>query len=95
MDKETKDILSESKQLQSLVNADGWSVAKSKLVNKITDLQNAFNIEDKTPEGMLVDLKARKIATLILFDWIRDVEGTAQSADDFKKQSKGYIVKSQ
>lgn len=94
MDKETQEILSEGKQLLSLVNTDGWEMAKNKLVNKIADLQNAFNIEDRTPEEMVIDLKARKIASMILFDWVRDIEGTAQASTDVKAAKKSYMVQS-
>lgn len=91
-DKETQQVLSEAKQLQSLVGSEGWSVARGKLTQKIIDLQNAFNIEDKSADEMLVDLKARKQASLVLFDWLRDVEGTASGADDVRVFRKSYII---
>lgn len=91
-DKETKQVITDAKQLQSLVNSEGWGVAREKLVHKITDLQNAFNIEDKDEHEMLVDLRSRKLASSVLFDWIRDVEGTASSADDIKVQKKPYMI---
>lgn len=92
IDIETKRILGEAKQLQSLVNGEGWDIARKKLTDKIADLQNAFNIEDKDEHEMLTDLKARKLATAILFDWIRDIEGTAHGADDMKINKKSYII---
>ena len=92
MDKETQDILSEQHRLETLVGSEGWSVARDKLVQKVLDLQNAFNINETSAELMLIDLKARKIATQVLYDWLRDVEGTAQSAESNKPKKKSYFI---
>lgn len=92
-DKETQAVMHEYQTLESLVNHEGWGIARIKLVDRITDLQNAFNIESKNAEEMLIDLQARKIATAVLLDWIKEIEGTAQANQNVNNVMKPYIVR--
>lgn len=91
----TDQIIGIQKRLNGLVGHEGWSIAREKLIERIQDLQNAFNIEDKTADEMLVDLKARKIATTILWDWLQDVEGTAKQLESntLTLTKEDYIVR--
>lgn len=94
MDSETKAVLSEQQHLALLVDGTGWGIARAKLVEKINELQNAFSIEETTPEKMLVDLQSRKLASTILFDWLRDIESNKQVAEETRSAlDKGYIFK--
>lgn len=94
MDAETKKVLGNQKRLLNLVGHEDWPVARQVLADKILDLQNAFNIEDTDPQKMLVDLQARKLASSILFDFLREIEGTAQQAKETElPKGKSYIVK--
>lgn len=81
VDPETEQIKNIARSLQGLIDHEGWAIARSRLTDKILDLQNAFNVDDSSMEKMIVDLKARKFATTILFDWLRDIESTPQQAD--------------
>lgn len=92
---ETQKVLSIQKRLHDLLGHEGWSVARDKLFEKISDLQNAFNIDDNSPENMLIDLKARKIATTILFDWFRELEGSASqfTTNDLTLNRESYIIR--
>lgn len=93
-DKETQDLLLKYKEIHDLVGHVGWRLVREKLSQKVLDLQNAFNIEEATPEKMLIDLQARKMASGILFDWLREVEGDAQTAvENPQTLDKSYIVK--
>lgn len=92
-DKETLQIISEQKTIANLVGHDGWKIARQKFVDKMLDLQNAFNIEDTDPTKMLIDLQARKMATGILHDFLREIEGTAQQAFENKNIDKSYIIR--
>lgn len=94
MDKETQDILLKYKEIHDLVGHPGWHLVRAKLTGKVLDLQNAFNIDESSPEKMLIDLQARKMASGILFDWLREVEGDAVAATENKEVlDKSYIVK--
>lgn len=93
MPDDTEKIQAEQKSTQSLVNDERWGVVRSKLVEKIQDLQNAFNIQDSDPTKMLVDLQSRKLATDILVSWLREVEGTADQASQIPQTGSSYIIR--
>jgi len=82
MDNETKKIISEQDMLRELVGHQGWQVARRIIADKILNLQDAFAIEDKTATAMLNDLRVRKKAAQILFDFLKEIEGTAQQSQD-------------
>ena len=44
---------------------------------------------------MLIDLRARKIATTILFDWLQDIEGTGKQyeSNGLTLTKEDYIVR--
>jgi hypothetical protein len=93
-DKETQDILLKYKEIHDLVGHAGWKLVRVRLTEKVLDLQNAFNIESEDAHKMLVDLQARKMAAGILYDWLREVEGDAQTSVENKPAlDKSYVVK--
>lgn len=93
IDAETKKLVAQQQEANDLVNHRAWGWARKKLADKIIDLQNAFNIESSDPTKMLIDLESRKLATQILWDWVRDIEGTASQSFDNKPMDKSFIVK--
>ena len=93
MDNETKQILSEQQLLKDLVGHPGWTVARKMLADKILELQNAFNLDDRTATTMLQDLRANKKASQILWSFLKEIEGTATQSDDNVQTTKSYIVK--
>lgn len=94
LDQETSQLKAIAKSLQTLVQNDGWSIARDRLTTKILELQNAFAIEDKTADEMLIDLKARKVASTILFEWLKDIEGTIDQTEiNLPSEDNSYIVK--
>lgn len=95
IDPETERLKAIAKALKEMTDTDGWKIARERLVEKITFLQNAFDISDSTPEEMVRELKARKIATTLLFDWLKtDIEGEVLQAEtNLPKQNNSYIVK--
>lgn len=90
----TKELVGEQKALYDLIQHEGWSIARQKLVDRIMDLQNAFNIEDSTAEGLLIDLKSRKLSSKVLYDWLKDVEGTGSQFEENTKliARQSYLV---
>jgi hypothetical protein len=95
MDDETKLVVGEQRQITKLTETDGWSFARKKLVEKVLDLQNAFNVNDDSAEMLLIDIRARKLATSILYDWLKDIEGTKEQYDSNKLtlNTKPYILR--
>lgn len=93
MDEETKQIVSENKLLLEMVETNGWRIARKKIADKIMDLQNAFNIDDSDPQKLIIDLNARKLATQILFDWLREIESARDVVIENKpKENSSFIV---
>lgn len=95
IDKETQQVMDEQKQAEQLVRSDGWGYARAKLVERVLELQNAFNIEDSDAQMMLIDIRARKLATEILYDWLKEVEGTKEQYESNKLtlNPKPYIIR--
>lgn len=80
-DDETKKVLTNAEHLRLMTEGQGWEIARAKLIDKILDLQNINNIDVASPEAMMVDVKARKMAVDLLFGWLRvDVEGAIVQA---------------
>ncbi len=94
-DKETQNIVAEQKSIESLTQHEAWPIIRGKLTDKILDLQNAFNIDDRTATTMLRDLSARKLASTMLFDWLREIEGTAEQAkaNESLLKKKSHIIR--
>jgi hypothetical protein len=88
---EDRDIALEATKITTITGHENWPVVRAKLTDRILDLQNAFNILDTDPTAMIVDLKARKLATALMFDWLRDIEGTVAQKEEVEKDS--YIVR--
>lgn len=95
IDPETEQIKAIGKALKEMTETDGWGFARARLTDKILSLQNAFDIEESNPEEMVRELKARKIATQILYDWLKtDIEGeVAQLQINLPSTTNSYIVK--
>lgn len=93
-DIETKKVETEQAKLFDLVGHEGWKIARRRIESKIMDLQNAFNIEDADPSKMLIDLNARKIASNLIFEWLRELEGDASQVQEMAPvKDKSYIFK--
>lgn len=93
LDPETSRIKAIADALKSLTQNEGWPIARDRLTTKILDLQNAFSIEGKTADEMFVDLRARKIASTILFEWLKDIEGTVdQTQTNLPNKKELYII---
>lgn len=77
-DKETREILTEQQLLSEILNHQGWPIARKILTDKILALQNAFDIDVTSPDNMFRDLQARKRTAEILFDFLRELEGSRE-----------------
>lgn len=93
LDKETQEILAKQKTVASVVNSDGWKIGRTMFVEKIMELQNAFNIEESDERKMFIDLQANKKASAILYEFLQIFEGTATEAVDNSHFDKSYVVR--
>ena len=94
MDQETQNVLSEQDKLKDLVGHQGWAIVRRIFADKILNLQDAFQIEERTATAMLQDLRARKKAAQIIFSVLQEIEGSATQSEDngIINNSKSYIV---
>lgn len=68
----------EAQHIQNLIESDGWKIVEQKVRDRILDLQNINNIDEA---NLAVDLKARIMASKLLFDWLKsDVYGAVEQA---------------
>lgn len=96
MDKETKEIVTEAKMVKDLLSNDGWPIARARLTDRILDLVNIENVDESSMERMAIDLKARKLASTILFDWLKSLEAMAIDVEYHKSltlREEGIIVR--
>jgi hypothetical protein len=95
LDAETQKVLDKNQSMFEFVNLPEWQSVRQILCDKILDLQNAFNIEDGDAERMMIDLKGRKIAAGVLYEFLREIEGGAQTAAEDKMAASklsSYVV---
>ena len=74
-DKQTMKVMKEGEQLLRLVEDEKWMTAKRLLYKQILEVGNILAIETK--ENALVELAARQMAITMVFEWIKEVEGSA------------------
>ena len=80
-DKETEKVISDAEHLRMMTESEGWKIAYQSLTDRILDLQNINNVDDSSIENAIADMKARKAAATILFEWVkRDVYGKVEQS---------------
>lgn len=98
MDSETRQVNEKNNHLLDLVNHQGWKEARQILVEKIVELQNVAEyieiIQTGNATKLLKEMKANARAAEILFDWLRQIEGNAQTAIEMKvPKEKSFVVR--
>lgn len=79
---EDKTLLTDSEEVRKMLETRGWAIVKAKYDQQILDLQNITNIDTSTPDNLMADLKARKMASDILFNFLKlNVYGTVEQQD--------------
>lgn len=89
-------IKGENSALLELVNHHGWKLARSKIVEKILELQNVSEYIDIIQTGnatnLLREMKANKRCAEMLFSWLAEIEGSAQQSVEEKNDFKSHII---
>lgn len=75
LDKDTAGILSESRELQLLIQGDGWKIARQRLINKIVELSDILALDEPDPQKLSIRLAVNKEAIKILLEWLVSIEG--------------------
>lgn len=77
MDNETAQTHAEGELIANYIKSDGYRWLKDRLMEKIMDLQSIMNV-DGTPENVIIDLKARRMAVETLVSLIKHIEARAE-----------------
>lgn len=89
LDKETKAVLDEGSELQSLVASDGWKIARARLRDNVLSIGNIMAITGDDPTKIMAQLAARQIAVETILNWVNDIEG---SAAQFKSHAEQFAT---
>lgn len=79
MDKETQEIYQEGEAVSEFIKTRAWGLVKSRLENKIADLDSVRNVAGKTPEEIAQDVLARQAAVEILKEFLIEVDGMVEA----------------
>jgi|ERR1035437_2707236 hypothetical protein len=96
--KEDKVVLDDQGKLQDLVSHAGWGVARKKFVERILELQSVSEYTDfldrMDPTKLLIAMKVDKKVAEVLYDFLAEIEGTAQQGvESAVTNKKSYIYK--
>lgn len=82
LDSDTAEVLSDGEEVRNLILSRGWAVIKSKLDEKVLDLQNINNLNLEQIETVAQQIAARKMASDLIFTWLQnDVFGFAEQQE--------------
>ncbi len=81
VDKETQKVFSDADHVRSMLGSIGWTLSKAKLDALIIDLQNINNLDLEKPETLATQLMGRKMASELLFVWLKDLYGMVEQVD--------------
>lgn len=82
MKDETKEILTNADQVRSMLDSNGWKIVYDKLLQRVMDLQNIYNLDMSDVNTINVQLAARKMAVETIRDWIKaDVHGFVEQQE--------------
>lgn len=95
METEEKEIVERGKALQDLVKSDGWQEVKTKIMDKIMELQSIMNLDSTDADQMVIDAKARVMSISCLKEWLEEVEGDAEQFENnyIEDEDMGYVVR--
>lgn len=84
----------EAKSIADIIDSEAWGLMKQDLIDKLIQLQDIqqINTEITTAEQIAIDIKARKEAAKILYEWLREMEGKKDQVEINKPQNT-YIVR--
>ena len=91
MDKETQAVMLDGEEIRAMTSGKGWELVKSKLDARILDLQNINNLDTSSLDTIGIQIAARKMATDLIFDWLKiDVYGAIEARDTNVRHTDPY-----
>ena len=94
MDTDTKKIVGDNKFLQEMIDHEGWKIARQLFTQKIVELSNILSLEETDPNKLMIEIQARRYATNLLWDFIREIEGSRDVVETNKvTEQTSFIVR--
>lgn len=93
---ETQRIMDRDAQLATLVDSDGWRIAKERLIKLLIDNSSITDITG-TPEQIAQEVGMRQGVVGIITSWLDEIESSvgrvAQNNELMKEESENEIIK--
>jgi hypothetical protein len=97
INQDTAKMLSEGDELELLVIGRAWAIVRQRLTDKILDISDIFSLDNQDINKLAMELGARQIASEILWNWLRDIEGDAirnkTNKELFREYKKDDLIK--
>src|SRR4051812_10539068 len=85
LDSETQQVLLEGDKIIDFVKSEGWQNARRKLYTKLITVDSISSIPDQMDAAAQLDeMRIRRGAISLVLDWIKEIEGSAQQAQNNK-----------
>lgn len=100
MDKETQNAVRQNAEVEAVLATEGWQMIYRMAQDKILDLQSINNLDLTTTESAILDIKARRMASQVILDWLKEVHALALNNNSVRQSfqddqtSDSYIVRS-
>lgn len=96
MKDETGEQLTDADHVRSMLDSKGWGYVHGKLVNRVMDLQNIYNLDMSDPTTVNIQLAARKMAVETIRDWLKAdvigfVEQQVSNTQDLTEKTSEFI----
>lgn len=96
IDQETARRIKEGTEIKEMIKSEGWILAKRMLMTEITSLSDIMRYSNTSPDTLFTEIAANQQAIKVLLEWLRKVEGLAETIDHYKQslvetQTEEYI----
>jgi len=81
MDPETRKVFTDADHVKSMLESDGWKIAKERFDALILDLQNIHNLDMEKPDTLGIQLASRRMAVETMMAWLKGLYGTVEQAN--------------
>lgn len=84
-DTETQKVMEDQQKVRDFVKSDGWGIVRGIYAQRVADLISVHNInENLSPEQMVIEVGARKLALQTLNEFMSEVEGISEQSEQTK-----------
>lgn len=74
---ETQDNMRKAGDISEVLGMPGWTHIYAMAMDKIMDLQSINNLDDADANTLILDLKARRMASTTILDFLKEINAFA------------------